>query len=54
MDDSVKIAESIKETLQAGGHPLTDEQFILMAGSLSVWIEKVSKQAFESGLHYYD
>lgn len=40
--DPVQLGGSISETLQRGGHKLTEMQSIMLVGSLSVWIPEIA------------
>lgn len=42
--DCSKINRSIAETLKKAGSPLTEDQEMLLAGCLAVWIEKAHEE----------
>ena len=46
--DFTVIPNSVRKTLQTAGHPLTEDQFILMAGALAAVQQMIETTGLES------
>ena len=41
--DIIDVLNTIADTMKRGGAPLSDEQRMLLAGCLAVWLEKYAE-----------
>ena len=41
--DIITVLDAIADTMKRGGAPLTDDQRMLLAGCLAVWLEKYAE-----------
>ena len=51
--DYSKAADAVAETIAKCGKPLTDDQKMLMAGAMAVWMEKARKDGISHAKGMY-